>query len=216
MAISQTALSAAITATDLTLSVASGTGFPTAGAPSPANPAYLVRIDKEYMLAISQPTAGVIKIAQRGYNGTAAAAHDTLAKVEVSSAASDFAEPSSGNSVSLPPYIPQYQTIGQDKTFTSAEIAAYGNQPQNFALTKATAAAITLVAPSKAQDGLTLVFTNLTNAAHVITATSLLADAVSGSPHTTATFAAFIGSSLTLQAQNGLWNVIAAVVCPIT
>lgn len=214
MAITQTALSADLSATGLTMTVASGTGFPTSGATTPQ--AYLTRIDKEFMLSVLQPTSGVITLAQRGYNSTAAVAHDILAKVEVSSAPGDFPEPSAGNSSPLPPYLPSMTTIGEDITFTAAQVAAWGNQPQNFVLTKATAAAITLVAPSKAQDGLTLVFTNLTAAAHVITATSLLADAVSGSPHSTATFAAFIGSSLTLQAQNGLWNVIAAVVCPIT
>lgn len=216
MAITQTTLSADLSATSLTMKVTSGSsGFPTAGA-GPVTPGYVCRVDREYFLAVSQPVANTIKIAQRGYNGTAAEAHDILAKVEVSALGSDFADPSAGNVTSMPPYQPGMHTIGEDYTFTSAEIAAYGNQAQNFALTKATAAAITLVAPSKAQDGLTLIFTNLTAAAHVITATSLLADAVTGSPHTTATFAAFIGSSLTLQAQNGLWNVIAAVVCPIT
>lgn len=214
MAITQTALSADLSATDLTMRVASGTGFPTAGATLPVN--YLVRIDKEFMLAITQPVSGVIKLGQRGYNGTAAAAHDTLAKVEVSALPSDFAEPSPGNSVSLPPYLPTQETIGEDRTFTSAEIAAYGNQPREFAIAKASAAAIVLVAPSKAQDGLTLVFTSLTAAAHVITATTLLGDAVSGSPHTTATFAAFIGASLTLKAENGIYNVISSTGVTIT
>jgi hypothetical protein len=215
MAITQTALSADLTATGLTMNVSSGTGFPTAGG-NPVSPGYLVRIDREYLLAIQQPVSGVIKLAQRGYNGTAAAAHDILAKVEVSSLGSDFANPSPGNVTSMPPYQPGMQTIGEDYTFSSTEIAAYGNQAQNFPIAKATAAAITLVAPSKAQDGLVVTFTSLTAAAHVITATSLLGDAVSGSPHTTATFAAFIGASLTLQAQNGIWNVIASVGVTIT
>lgn len=214
MAITQTALSADLSATGLTMTVSSGTGFPTSGGTTPQT--YVVRIDKEFMLATLQPTAGVIKLAQRGYNGTAAAAHDKLAKVEVSSAPADFADPAPGNSVSLPPYLPAMETLGEDRTFTTSEIAAYGNQPVNFSITKATAAAITLVAPSKAQDGLTLVFTSLTAAAHVITATTLLGDAVSGSPHTTATFAAFIGASLTLQAQNGLYNVISSTGVTIT
>lgn len=215
MAITQTALSADLSATGLTMTVSSGTGFPTPGGTTPQSN-YLVRIDKEYMLATLQPSAGVIKIAQRGYNGTAATSHDVLAKVEVSSSPGDFANPSPGNVAPLPPYLPSMQTIGEDYTFTAAEIAAYGNQPMNFAIAKASPAAITLVAPSKAQDGLVLTFTSLTAAAHVITATSLLGDAVSGSPHTTGTFAAFIGASLTLQAQNGVYNVIAAVGVPIT
>lgn len=215
MAITATALSADLSATGLTLKVASGTGFPTAGGP-PVSPGYVVRVNREYMLAVQQPVSGVIKVAQRGYNGTAAEAHDILSKVEVSALGSDFADPSAGNVTSMPPYQPGMQTIGEDRTFSSTEIAAWGNQPQNFPITKATAAAITLVAPSKAQDGLTLTFTSLTAAAHVITATSLLGDAVSGSPHTTATFAAFIGTTLTLQAQNGIYNVVSSTGVTIT
>ena len=216
MAITQTALSADLSRTGLTMKVASGTGFPTAGAP-PVSPGYIVRIDKEYMLASTQPVAGIIKILQRGYNGTAAAPHDILAKVEVSALGSDFADPSPGNVVTLSPDVPSMQTLGENFAFAAADVAAWGNQPQNFAITKATALATsTLAAPSKAQDGLTLVFTSLTAAAHVITATTLLADAVSGSPHTTATFAAFIGASITLQAQNGLWNVISSTGVTIT
>ncbi len=215
MAITATALSADLAATSLTMAVASGTGFPTAGGP-PVSPGYLVRIDREYMLAVSQPVANVIKIAQRGYNGTFAQAHDLLAKVEVSALGSDFADPYPGSDTSMPPYQPGMHTLGEDKTFTSTEIAAWGNQAQNFAITKGSACLFTLVAPSKAQDGLTLVFTSLTAFAHVMTATTLIADAVSGSPHTTGTFAAFIGASITLQAQNGLWNEISAIGVTVT
>lgn len=214
MAITATTLSADLGANDVTMVVGSGTGFPTVG--TVATPGYLVRIDKEYMLAKGQPVAGTITIARRGYDGTAAVAHDLLAKVEVSAAPSDFSNPSPGNSVSLPPYLPSQQTIGESITYTSAQIAAWGNQPQEFAITKATAAAIVLVAPSKAQDGLTLVFTSLTAAAHVITATTLLGDAVSGSPHTTATFAAFIGTTLTLKAENGIYNVVSSTGITVT
>ena len=214
MAITQTALTADLSATALKMTVSSGSGFPAVGTGAQKN--YIVRIDKEFMLAIEQPVSGTIKLAQRGYNGTAAAAHDTLAKVSVSGSPSDFADPSSGNVVGLPPYLPTQETIGEDITYTSAQIAAWGNQPREFAITKATAAAIVLVAPSKAQDGLELVFTSLTAAAHVITATSLLGDAVSGSPHTTATFAAFIGATLTLKAENGVYNVVSSTGVTIT
>lgn len=215
MAITATALSADLSATALTMTVASGSGFPTAGA-APTSTGYVCRIDREYFLAFSQPVAGVIKIGQRGYNGTFAAAHDILAKVEVSSLGSDFADAFPGSVVSMPPHQPGMQTLGEDRTFTSAEIAAWGNQAQNFAITKGSACLFTLVAPSKAQDGLTVVFTSLTAFAHVLTATTLIADAVSGSPHTTGTFAAFIGSTITLQAQNGLWNLVSATGVPIT
>lgn len=214
MAFTQTNLTADLGANDVTMVVASGTGFPTAGAGPAAN--YRVKIDNEEMRAISQPVAGTIKIAMRGDNGTAAAAHDNLAKVLVTAAPGDFPNPSPGNQVDMPPALPIQQTLGEDRTFTSAEIAAWGNQPRNFAITKGSACLFTLVAPSKAQDGLTLVFTSDTAYAHVLTATSLIADAVSGSPHTTGTFAAYVGATLTLQAQNGLWNQVSTIGVTIT
>lgn len=209
MAITQTALTADLSATGLTMTVSSGTGFPAVAAGPSQN--YLVRIDKEYMLAISQPSAGVIKLAQRGYHGTAAVAHDTGAKVSVSAAPSDFAGPSAGNSVDLPPYLPSQHTIGEDVTFTAAQIAAWGNQPQTFAITKAGVAAVVLAAPSKAQDGLNLRFTSLTANAHTITATGLVGDGASGSPEDLITFDAFIGATITLEAQNGIYNVVSNV-----
>lgn len=211
MAITQTYLSAAITATAGTMTVNSGTNFPAVGG-APVSPGYLTRIDKEYMLSIQQPVSGQITIIQRGYNGTVAAAHDVLAKVEVSSAASDFNPVGSGTTTDLPAYLPVYQTLGQDTTFTSTQVAGWGNQPQNFALAKATAIAITLVAPSKAQDGLVITFTSLSAVADAITATSLLANGGTASPYTTATKSdTKIGGALTLQAQNGLWNVVSNV-----
>jgi len=213
MAITQTALTADLAADALTMKVSSGTGFPTAGDSTPQR--YLCRIDKEYFLAVTQPVSGVIKIAQRGYQGTVATAHDTLAKVSVSSNPADFADASPGNSVPLPPYLPAQQTIGEDRTFTSTEVAAWGNQPQDFVITKATAAAITLPAPSTAQDGLMVTFTSLTAAAHVITATNLINNGVTGSPHDTATLAAFAGSGCVFKAQGGLWNLVSSVVVTV-
>jgi len=168
-------------------------------------------MDKEYFFAIQQPVAGQILVRGRGSNGTVAQAHGILAKIEVSSDPTDFANGGPGEMRPLPAFLPTYQTLGADKTFTTAEVAAWGNQPQNFAILKATAIAITLVAPSKAQDGEEVTFTSLTDAAHVITATSLFASAGASSPYTTATVAnAKAGGGLVLQAQNGLWNVIAS------
>lgn len=209
MAITATTLSADLGANDLTMVVGSGTGFPTTG--TIANPAYLVRIDTEYMLAVGQPVSGTITLAFRGYDGTAASSHDLLAKVEVSATRSDFPGPTAGNLVNIPNFSPRQQTIGEDLTFTTSQILGYSNQPQLFVITKASAAAIVLVAPSKAQDGLTMTFTSLTDAAHVITATALFASGGSASPYTTATVAnAKAGGSLTVQAQNALWNVISS------
>jgi hypothetical protein len=214
MPITQTNLTADLGTNDVTMVVAAGAGFPGTGVV--ANPGWLVRIDKEYLLAISQPVTGTIKIAQRGFNGTAATPHDLLAKVEVSSSASDFPDNAPGQLTALPANLPNMTTIGENRVFTTAEVHSWGNQPQIFAITKATAAAITLVAPGKDQDGLIITFTSLTAAAHVITATALIADGVTGGPHGTVTFAAFAGASITLMAQNGLFNTIGSVTAPIT
>lgn len=206
MAITATALSADLSATGLTMKVASGTGFPTAGGTTPQK--YICRCDREFFIATLQPVAGVIKIAQRGYNGTAAEAHDVGAPVEVSSLGSDFANPSPGNVTSMPPYQPGMHTIGESPTaITAADVASWGNQAQLFQLAYAGATAITLAAPSQAQDGLLVTFTSLVAQAHVITATGLLADGASGSPEDLATWDPYIGASVTFMAQNGLWNV---------
>ena len=215
MAITATNLTADLGANDVTMVVASGTGFPTAGSRI-ENPGFLVRIDNEYMLAVQQPVTLTIKIAQRGYDGTAAVAHDTLARVLVSSDHQDFPPVAAGSQTEVPPFTPVSQTIGEDITFTAAQVRGWGNQPRVFPILKATAAAITLVAPSTAQNGLPVLFTSLTAAAHVITATALVADGAAGSPEDTITFDAFIGASITLQAQAGLWHVVANVATVIS
>ncbi len=99
---------------------------------------------------------------------------------------------------------------------TLADSAAIPIMSGVIILSKATAGAYTLAAPTLLQDGYTLVITNATAAAHIVTATTLIADGVTGSPHTTITFGAFKGASITLVACKGLWNVVAAVVAPVT
>lgn len=81
---------------------------------------------------------------------------------------------------------------------------------------KASAAAMTLAAPAAADDGQVLVITSETAAAHTVTTSHLLADGVSGSPHGTATSGGFKGATLTLVADNQLWNVQSAVGWTIT
>lgn len=71
-------------------------------------------------------------------------------------------------------------------------------------------AAMTLAAPTTAQNGLRITATSTTAFAHTITATSLINDGATGVPHTTATFAAFAGASITMEAYSGKWNVISS------
>lgn len=82
--------------------------------------------------------------------------------------------------------------------------------PENIAkLTKSgSAGAYTLAAPKAAQEGYRLLILCQSAQAHVVTATDLLDDGVTGGAKDTATFGAFVGSSLDLIAINLKWHVI--------
>ena len=80
--------------------------------------------------------------------------------------------------------------------------------PGSATLTKAGVAAMTLAAPTVAQEGLILRVVSQTANAHTITATGLIDDGVTGGSKTTATFAAFAGASIELMASNLKWAVI--------
>ncbi len=74
-------------------------------------------------------------------------------------------------------------------------------------LTKGSAAALTLAAPTATVDDFKIiVLTSNTAFAHVLTATGLLQTGTA--TVNVATFAAFAGASLTLMAYQGKWNVI--------
>jgi hypothetical protein len=83
-------------------------------------------------------------------------------------------------------------------------------------LSKTSAIAATLAAPTAAEEGQQLIITNGTAFAHVVTATSLIHDGVTGGAKSTMTFGAFLGASIHLIAYNLLWHVVAKNVCTIT
>lgn len=74
-------------------------------------------------------------------------------------------------------------------------------------LTKGSAGAYTLAAP--ASDGFRLCITAGSAFAHVVTATALIHDGVTGGAKGTMTFGAFVGSSIDLLAYDGKWHVVA-------
>jgi hypothetical protein len=82
-------------------------------------------------------------------------------------------------------------------------------------LTKGSAGAYTLAAPTAEQDGTIMRLIAGSAFAHVITATGLLQDGVTGGAKNAATFGAFLGSSLTLMAYNLTWYVLAKNVVTI-
>lgn len=83
-------------------------------------------------------------------------------------------------------------------------------------ITKAGVAALTLAAPTAAQEGTRLDIISNTANAHTITATSLIDDGVTGGSKTTATFAAFAGAAISLVAINLKWSVLAKNAVTIT
>lgn len=83
-------------------------------------------------------------------------------------------------------------------------------------LTKGSAAAITLAAPTAGQAGTEICIVAGSAFAHVVTATDLLDDGITGGPKDLATFGAFVGASLTLVALQLRWAVKAINVVTIT
>lgn len=82
-------------------------------------------------------------------------------------------------------------------------------------LSKATAAAITIAAPSS-QNGTDIIIASHSDAAHVVTFTGgTLRDGTTGG-HTTATFAAFKGASLRIMASGTEWLVVSTNAVTIT
>jgi len=84
-------------------------------------------------------------------------------------------------------------------------------------ITKGSACAITLAAPTTNQNGTVINFVSSTAFAHTITATNLLIDGTT----TTATkdlitFPSFIGASITLMGYGGLWSVLSNINCTVS
>jgi len=201
MALTNTTLAADCTANDTILKLTATTGYPAVGTIS-GNNNVRIQIDGEYMYHVRTIASGTIEVRSRGADGTLAVAHDILAPVSMGSP-SDFVNYPNGAGAPRPEYFDEVVSYGEDGAI------AVPNRNQTIILTKASAGAYTLAAPTLAQNGLRLTILTDTAAAHVITATALVGDGASGSPEDLITFAAFKGASCILVASNGLWNVVA-------
>ncbi len=84
---------------------------------------------------------------------------------------------------------------------------AISTSDQMAELSKTSAGAYTLGAPTTDQNGAVVILCGNTAFAHVVTATGLIADGVTGGYKTTMTFAAFKGATITLRALDGYWIV---------
>lgn len=180
MALTNTTLAAACTASDIVLKVTStAAGFPTVGT---VGSKQIMRIGGEDMLIDVVQASGVVKVLQRGFNGSFAVAHDILAVLATSSDPQDFLGIPIGADSPRPPYVDDIVTLGEDTVFAaagttpSAGVQPYPVKNTTYIITKASACAITLIAvgattpaPSSASMGVQMRFVNGTAQAHTVT-----------------------------------------------
>ena len=193
MALTNTTLATAVALNDTTIKVTSATGFASK---------QLIRVDNEWM-AQSGDASGTVIPVRRGLDGSAQVAHGILGDV-VTGLAGDWPAlpPGSAVAVSLDA---GRNSLGVDTTFATAD---YPAGDLTYVITKAGVCAITLGAPSKAQNGLRLTFRSATANAHTITYTAgFLGDTTASD---VATFAAKVGAAVTVEANAGTWGILAA------
>lgn len=193
MSLTNTTLSADITAEALSLTVASASGA-VVGQP--------FKIGDEFVRQIQAIDGTTLTVLGRGAYGTKAVAHGATSPVTFcGSTPADFPGP-------------QPQTTS-DPLFSQPEMVFIdGDQAlpvptrdTDYVITKTSAAALTLAAPSAGSDGVKVRLIGLTDFAHVVTFGSTFLDGSNGG-NTVLTSAAFAGSSAWLQAIKGQWVLI--------
>jgi len=198
MAFTVTTLASDLSATSNKMTLTSGTGFAAK---------QVVKIDGEYM-KITKVSGASVSLSQRGYNGTAAVAHDVLSTVITTADGGDWTGLQMGADTDRPPYVDDVISVGENGTI------ACPTRDTTIMLTKGAAlASTTLANPPKDRDGLRVIVTSASDWAHVIT--GVFADGTTGA-HTTATYDAFNGASMILVAQQGTWNTVALNLVTIT
>lgn len=194
-----TTLAAAMAAGDLACTVTSASGL-AAG--------QFLRIDKEFMIIDRSYVSGTrVPVYRRGDQGSRQVAHQVLAPV-VSGLFSDLPDLPTAQDSQTNPQPPQLAAIGVDTTLSDTSSPPLPIQATIFEITKASACAITLPAPSAgAPDGMLVTFLSHTAAAHTVTYTAgFYADSTSSD---VATFAAKAGASMTIIKYKGAWGVYA-------
>ena len=191
MALTTTSLAAAANAEQLTFSVTSATGATVGG---------FVRIDNEYSV-ITEINGTLISVRNRGMFGGKAVAHNILAPLTFG-LMSDLPDPNVGEvDAAQAPDLQSYAVSG------AIDVSLLKARKTTIVLTKAGVAAMTLAAPSKAQDGIEVTILSATANAHTVTYTAgFYADTTSSD---VATFAAKAGASMTIVARGGTWGVVA-------
>lgn len=189
MALTRTTISAAIAADADIIPVTSATGFAAGN---------FLRVDNEYMMVVAVNGTN-IQVRSRGDLGSAAVAHNSLAPA-TTGLLSDLPNYPLGQAA---------QVDAQGQTIVTASVdgaLAIPTQDTLVLVQKAGVCAMTLAAPTTAQDGLEVTILSATANAHTVTYTAgFYGDTTSSD---VATFAAKVGASMTIQAQGGKWGVV--------
>ncbi len=200
MAVLQTTLAAAVTASDLSFTITSATSMAAGN---------IWRCDGEYGLVSPSYVSGVVlPVYRRGDQGTTALAHNILAIFDYGTptdwANLALAVPPPGVSGPWPPPAKEAEV-----TYSVSGAIAVPQRDTVAIINKTGSAAVmTIAAPTLDQDRMRLTITSVTAVAHTVTGTSLLS--TGGSGVSLATFAANKGSGMVLMAMQGLWNVISS------
>lgn len=187
MALAVTSINGAITQNQQQVRLTAFTNPASSG----IGPKTVLMVDGEKMLVTDvslSPVLGVV----RGYDGTKATAHNTLAPA-VYGLTTDFTQGQVGTGGA------REYSYGADGAITNPTVDA------TIYITKATAAALTLSDPNKDQTNIVR-FVSLTAAAHTITYTAGFYGNTTSSD--VATFPTTVGAVFTIVAKNGLWNAV--------
>jgi len=179
MALTKTTLAGAVTANATTVKLTSGTGVAKK---------MLLMLDGEKMLVTDVTLSPTVQVA-RGEQGTLAAAHANLTAA-IYGVPSDFTTPSGAPFVSY----------GADGAIAIPTVDT------TIYLTKATAAAMTLLGPARDQTNVVTIIGTVAVANTVTYLAGLYGDTTSSD---IATFAAKVGASITIKAQGGVWGPLA-------
>jgi hypothetical protein len=204
MAITATTLSSAVGANDQFITLASVTGVTTPNLQQGTGITWL-KIDEEYLFVVNVPSAGTTIQVLRGQLGSGSVAHVANSQVQIG-LPSDFP-----SQQSKPNTLEAVNGIFGGLTLPAVFLAGATDAiPAGVAATyvvKSTAInAMTLAAPTAAQEGNIIMILSDTLFAHTLTATALLANGTA--LKTTATFPAFRGACLVLRVCNLVYHVI--------
>lgn len=156
----------------------------------------LLLVDGEQMLVTDATNSPTLKVV-RGYAGTLAVAHNTLAPVTYG-VSSDFTQLGVQGAGTL--------AVAPEATYSVNGAITVPVVDQTIYLTKAGVAAMTLASPAADQTN-TVRIVSLTANAHTITYTPGFYGNTTSSD--VATFPATVGAVFTIVARNGLWNAVA-------